>query len=122
MPGGPEEHGPWGPGGPGEHGLAGPADMPPGGPGHPGGPPRGGPGGWQGDPQRGYFHEAPWGDGPAPWGQGAPPPPAWNRPLPPPGGQWTDGPVNYFGYQQTPMWNQGFNQWGINFFGVWIPL
>ena len=42
--------------------------------------------------------------------------------MPPPGGQWNNGPVNYFGYQETPMWNQGMNQWGFNFFGVWIPL
>lgn len=42
--------------------------------------------------------------------------------MPPPGGRWTGGPINYWGYQETPMWNQGFNQWGFNFFGVWIPL
>jgi hypothetical protein len=101
---------PGGPGGP-DH---------PGGPGGPGGP--GAPGGWHGDPQRGYFHNAPWGDGPAPWGRGEPPRPAWDRPLPPPGGQWGYGPINYYGYQETPMWNPGFNQWGFNFFGVWIPL
>jgi len=92
----------------------------PGGPDHPGG--LGAPGGWHGDPQRGYFHNAPWGDGAAPWGRGEPPRPAWDRPLPPPGGQWGYGPINYYGYQETPMWNPGFNQWGFNFFGVWIPL
>ena len=102
-------HGPGGPGGPG------PGMHGPGGPGGPGGP-------WHGDDQRGYFHGAPWGDGPAPWGPGAPPRPDWNRPLPPPGGQWGYGPINYWGYQENPMWNPGFNQWGFNFFGVWIPL
>ncbi len=87
----------------------------PGGPGGLGGP-------WHGDDHRGYFHGAPWGDGPAPWGAGEPPRPAWDRPLPPPGGPWNYGPINYWGYQETPMWNPGFNQWGFNFFGVWIPL
>jgi hypothetical protein len=86
----------------------------------PGGP--GGPGPWHGDAQHGYFNGAPWGGGPAPWGWGAPPRPAWGGPLPPPGGPWTGGPINYWGYQETPVWNPGFNQWGINFFGVWIPL
>ncbi|ETB21799.1 hypothetical protein O973_09660, partial [Mycobacterium avium subsp. avium 11-4751] len=102
-PGGPDH--PGGPGGPG-------------GPDHPGGP--GGP--WHGDPQRGYFHGAPWGDGPAPWGPGEPPRPAWDRPLPPPGGHWDYGPIDYWGYQETPVWDPGFNQWGFWFFGVWIPL
>ena len=87
----------------------------PGGPGGPGGP-------WHGDDQRGYFHGAPWGDGPAPWGPGAPPRPAWDRPLPPPGGPWNYGPINYWGYNENPFWNAQFNQWGFNFFGVWIPL
>jgi hypothetical protein len=99
-------HGPRGPGVPIDHG--------------PGGP--GGPGPWHGDPQRGYFRGAPWGNGPAPWGYGAPPRPAWGGPLPPPGGRWVGGPVNYWGYQQTPIWNPGFNQWGFWFFGVWVPL
>jgi len=93
-----------GPGGPGDHG-----------PGGPGGP-------WHGDDQRGYFHGAPWGDGPGPWGAGAPPRPNWGRPLPPPGGRWNDGPINYYGYNENPTWNPGFNQWGFDFFGVWIPL
>ncbi len=102
------------PGGPGDHGPGGPGDRGPGGP--------GGPGAWHGDPHRGYFHNAPWGDGPAPWGNGEPPRPAWDRPLPPPGGRWNYGPINYYGYQETPMWNPGYNQWGFNFFGVWVPL
>jgi hypothetical protein len=33
-----------------------------------------------------------------------------------------NGPINYWGYQETPYWNAGFNQWGFDFFGVWIPL
>ena len=86
------------------------------------------PGGWQGrdwgprppDAFRGW-RNAPWGDGPAPWGWGAPPPPDW-------GGGYLDpyGPppalINYYGYNEQPYWNQGNNQWGFDFFGVWIPL
>ena len=44
------------------------------------------------------------------------------RPLPPPGGEWRDGPINYYGYQETPVWNPQFNQWGSDFFGVLVPL
>jgi hypothetical protein len=138
TPGGPGAHGPSGPGGPGAQapggpgapgqfggpgGPGGPGTHGPGGPGQFGGP--GGPGGsgpWHGDSQRGYFQGAPWGNGQGPWGPGEPPRPAYNRQLPPPGGRWNDGPINYFGYQQTPRWDPGFNQWGIDFFGVWIPL
>jgi hypothetical protein len=117
-PGGPGGPGPGGPGHPG-----GPGGPPPGHANGPGGPAPGNPAGpWRGDPQRGYFHGAPWGDGPAPWGWGAPPRPAWDRPLPPPGGVWGYGPINYYGYQETPIWDPGFNQWGFWFFGVWIPL
>jgi hypothetical protein len=82
----------------------------------------GGPGPWHGDARRGYFNGAPWGNGPAPWGFGAPPRPAWGGPLPPPGARWAGGPINYWGYRETPVWNPGFNQWGFDFFGVWIPL
>ncbi len=57
----------------------------------------------------------------APWGPGEPPPPARHGQVPPPGGRWTGGPINYWGYQETPMRNPGFNQWGFSFFGVWIP-
>ena len=88
----------------------------------PGGPPPGAPGGWHGDDHRGYFHGQPWGNGPAPWGWGEPPRPDWDRPLPPPGSPWVGGPINYWGYQETPVWDPGFNQWGFWFFGVWIPL
>jgi hypothetical protein len=87
------------------------------GPGRPGGPAP-----WHGDSHRGDFNGAPWGNGPAPWGWGAPPRPAWGGPLPPPGAPWAGGPINYWGYQETPVWNLGFNQWGFDFFGVWIPL
>lgn len=113
-PGGPGPGGP-GPGGPGPG--AGPGWHDAGGPGREGPPPPppppAGPAGFRG---------APWGEGPAPWGWGAPPRPAWDRPLPPPGGYWDAGPVNYWGYNVTPAWNPGFNQWGFWLFGVWIPL
>jgi hypothetical protein len=33
-----------------------------------------------------------------------------------------NGPINYWGYQETPYRNQGYNQWGFDFFGIWIPL
>ena len=105
-PGGFQGQGGPGPGGPGAHG--------------PGGP--GGPTPWHGDDRRGYFHGAPWGDGPAPWGWGEPPRPVWGGPLPGPGGPWIGGPINFWGYQETPVWDPGFNQWGFWFFGVWIPL
>jgi hypothetical protein len=100
---------------PNSHGVAAPIDYH--GPGRPGGPAP-----WQGDAHRGYFNGAPWGHGPAPWGWGTPPRPAWGGPLPSPGARWAGGPINYWGYQETPVWNPGFNQWGFNFFGVWIPL
>ena len=43
------------------------------------------------------------------------------RPLAPPGGPWAGGPINYLSYQETPVWDPGFNQSGFWFFGVWIP-
>jgi len=43
-------------------------------------------------------------------------------PLPPPGGVWNEGPINYWGYNEQPIWDQGQNGWGFNFFGIWIPL
>jgi hypothetical protein len=70
---------------------------------------------------RGRFHGAPWGDGPAPWGWGAPPPPRWDGPLPPGWGP-PPAPFNYFGFDEQPVWDPGYNQWGFWFFGVWIPL
>ena len=70
----------------------------------------------------GGFRGAPWGDGAAPWGWGAPPRAGWGGPLPPPGGFWNQGPINYWGYDETPIWDQGQNGWGFYFFGIWIPL
>jgi len=52
--------------------------------------------------------------GPPPWGWG--PPPAY---------QWAGGPprpFNYWGYDVNPVWDDGFRQWGIWLFGVWIPI
>jgi hypothetical protein len=70
----------------------------------------------------GGFHGQPWGDQAAPWGWGPPPRAGWGGPFPPPGGVWNQGPVNYFGYDEQPVWDQGQNGWGFYFFGVWIPL
>jgi hypothetical protein len=53
-------------------------------------------------------------NGPPPWGWGLPP--AY---------QWTGGPphpFNYWGYDVNPEWNDGFGQWGIWLFGLWIPV
>ena len=53
-------------------------------------------------------------NGPPPWGWG--PPPAY---------QWDGGPprpFNYWGYNANPVWNDGFGQWGIWLFGLWIPI
>jgi hypothetical protein len=130
-----------GPGGPpGERGQGGPppGDFNRGRGGGPGEPPQGGPpqGDFNRDPGdhdwrppsnppdndwRGRFHGAPWGDGLPPWGWGAPPPPAWNGPLPPAWGP-PPPPINYFGYNEQPVWDPGYNQWGFYFFGIWIPL
>jgi hypothetical protein len=52
--------------------------------------------------------------GPPPWGWG--PPPAY---------QWAGGPprpFNYWGYNVNPVWDDGFHQWGIWLFGLWIPI
>jgi hypothetical protein len=70
---------------------------------------------------RGRFHGAPWGDGIPPWGWGAPPPPQWDGPPP---DQWgpPPAPINYWGFQEQPVWDPGYNQWGFWFFGIWIPL
>jgi|SRR6185312_3510014 len=82
-----------------------------------------GPGNWGPRPPDAFhgWRDAPWGDGPAPWGWGAPPPPAWSGPLPDPFGP-PPPPINYWGYQEQPVWDQGQNQWGFWFFGIWIPL
>jgi hypothetical protein len=53
--------------------------------------------------------------GPPPWGWGPPPPVHWNGgPLPP--------TINYWGYNLNPVWDNGFRQWGVWLFGVWIPI
>ena len=52
--------------------------------------------------------------GSPPWGWG--PPPAY---------QWRGGPprpFNYWGYDVNPVWDDGFHQWGIWLFGLWIPI
>jgi hypothetical protein len=50
------------------------------------------------------------------------PPWGWNYPPP---YQWAGGPprpFNYWGYDVNPEWNNGFHQWGIWLFGLWIPI
>jgi hypothetical protein len=74
--------------------------------------------GWDGDKGAwwaGNRHDW-WDDrnGPPPWGWG--PPPAY---------QWDGGPprpFNYWGYDVNPVWHDGFHQWGIWLFGLWIPI
>lgn len=61
-----------------------------------------------------------WRDGDLPpWGfWGAPPAAQWSGPPP-----WVDPhPINYWGYNATPVWDDGFHGWGIWLFGVWIPI
>jgi hypothetical protein len=54
-------------------------------------------------------------NGPPPWGWGPPPPVHWaGGPLPP--------TINYWGYHLNPVWDDGFRQWGIWLFGLWIPI
>jgi hypothetical protein len=125
--------GPGGPGGPPpQRGPEGPPQGDFRGPGGPGGPPPGdfrGPDNhdWRppwnpGDNDwRGRFHGAPWGKDLPPWGWGAPPPPPWDGPLPDPFGP-PPPPINYWGFQEQPVWDPGYNQWGFYFFGIWIPL
>src|SRR4029078_13653452 len=99
-----------------------------GGPGGPGGPDFRGPDNhdWRppwnpGDNDwRGRFHGAPWGNDLPPWGWAAPPPPPWDGPLPEAWGP-PPPPVNYWGFQEQPVWDPGYNQWGFYFFGIWIP-
>jgi hypothetical protein len=50
------------------------------------------------------------------------PPWGWNYP---PAYQWAGGPArpfNYYGYDVNPVWDDGFHQWGIWLFGLWIPI
>ncbi|HUO37008.1 MAG TPA: hypothetical protein VMU34_03815 [Mycobacterium sp.] len=81
--------------------------------------------GWHGvvpaDDWQGRWHDAPWGDGPPPWGWGPPPPVAWNAPLPAAWGP-PPPPINYWGYTEQPVWDAGFSQWGFWLGGNWIPL
>lgn len=79
-----------------------------------------GPGKWDNGPDKGPWwasNRHDWWDdrqGPPPWGWG--PPPAY---------QWAGGPprpFNYWGYDVNPVWNDGFRQWGIWLFGLWIPI
>lgn len=83
------------------------------------------------DGPRGPKHDHKWGDkgvwwatnrhdwwddrqGPPPWGWGPPPPYHWHGGPP--------HPFNYWGYDVTPVWHDGFRQWGIWLFGIWIPI
>jgi hypothetical protein len=77
------------------------------------------------DFQRGGWDKGPWWannrhdwwddrQGPPPWGWG--PPPAY---------QWAGGPprpFDYYGYDVNPVWDDGFHEWGIWLFGLWIPI
>ena len=81
---------------------------------------------WQGDWNvggRDWWRGRPgkwWRDGDLPpWGYwGAPPPVQWSGPPP-----WEQPrTINYWGYQATPVWDDGFHGWGIWLFGIWIPI
>jgi hypothetical protein len=81
---------------------------------------RGGPDFDRGDWNRNQWRPDPnkrWDDrwGTPPWGYGPPPPVYWN-------GGYRPQQINYWGYQATPVWNDGFRQWGIWMFGLWIPI
>jgi hypothetical protein len=57
-------------------------------------------------------------NGPPPWGWGPPPPAQWSGAPP-----WVDPhPINYWGWNANPVWDDGFHAWGIWLFGLWIPL
>jgi hypothetical protein len=134
-PEGPPQRGPEDPPQGDFRGPVGPGGPPSGdfrGPGAPGGPPPGyfrGPDNhdwrplWNSEDHdwRGRFHGAPWGKDLPPWGWGAPPPPQWDGPIPEPFGPPLP-PINYWGFQEQPVWDPGFNQWDFYFFGIWIPL
>ena len=69
---------------------------------------------WRGRPDKW------WGDGDLPpWGYwGQPPAVQWSGPPP-----WvTPHPINYWGYNATPVWDDNFHGWGIWLFGLWIPI
>lgn len=69
---------------------------------------------WRGRPGK-WWHD----DQLPPWGYwGAPPPVQWSGPPP-----WVNPhPINYWGYDVTPVWDDGFHGWGIWLFGIWIPI
>lgn len=54
-------------------------------------------------------------NGPPPWGWGPPPPVQWR------GGHLPHS-INYWGYNLNPVWDNGFRQWGVWLFGVWVPI
>lgn len=81
---------------------------------------------------RGDFHPGPghWDKGPwwannrHDWWDDRQGPPPWGW-APPPAYRWTGGPprpFNYWGYDVNPVWDDGFHQWGIWLFGLWIPI
>ena len=81
---------------------------------------------WQGDWNvggRDWWRGRPdkwWRDGDLPpWGYwGTPPPVQWSGPPP-----WEQQrQINYWGYDATPVWDDGFHGWGIWLFGIWIPI
>jgi hypothetical protein len=81
---------------------------------------RGGPdfdrGNWNQNQWRPDPHQR-WDDrwGAPPWGYGPPPPVYWN-------GGYRPQQIDYWGYQASPVWDDGFHQWGIWLFGLWIPI
>jgi hypothetical protein len=66
---------------------------------------------WRPDPHQRWDDR--WGA--PPWGYGPPPPVYWN-------GGYRPQQIDYWGYQSTPVSNDGFRQWGIWLFGLWIPV
>lgn len=80
--------------------------------GHWDGPPRGDKGPWWANNRHDWWDDR---NGPPPWGWGPPPPVRWNGGPPP---QFID----YWGYRASPVWDDGFRQWGIWLFGIWIPI
>lgn len=75
-----------------------------------------GPGQWDKGPWWANNRHDWWDDrqGPPPWGWGPPPPYRWAGGPP--------RPFNYWGYDVTPVWDDGFREWGIWLFGLWIPI
>ena len=75
-----------------------------------------GPGHWDKGPWWANNRHDWWDDrqGPPPWGWGPPPPYRWAGGPP--------RPFDYWGYDVTPVWDDGFREWGIWLFGLWIPI